>query len=84
MLPIDTNIPLPDLNDGKRVYPFPGMAVGDSFFVAVPQTPSETFARRRKRRQQALAERARNVGLKLKRRFSTRQVEGGVRVWRTA
>lgn len=80
MLTIDKDVPIPATNH-KRVYPLEDMAVGDSFFVPVPGEGAE-FERRRKRRQQAMSTicrtaRARKIGT-----FTSRQVEGGVRVWR--
>lgn len=82
MLPIETGIPIPDPNARKRVYPFPDMKVNDSFIVVVPAEPTDTFLARRKRKQAFLAERARRHGDGTGHRFTTRQVEDGVRVWR--
>jgi len=82
VLPIETGIPIPDLNARKRVYPFPGMKVDDSFIVVVPAEPAETFLARRKKKQAFIADRARRYGDGTGHRFTTRQVENGVRVWR--
>jgi hypothetical protein len=82
VLPIETGIPVPDLNASKRVYPFAEMKEGDSFLVPVPASPSETFHARRKHKQAFVAERARRYRAATGRKFTTRQVEDGVRVWR--
>lgn len=82
MLPIETSIPIPDLNARKRVYPFAEMKTGDSFLVPVPAEPGDTFKVRRKRKQAFVSERIRRCRAASGRKFATRQVDDGVRVWR--
>lgn len=80
MLPIDKAVPIPPTAH-RRVYPLEDMAVGDSFFVPV-MGEGPDFERRRKRRQQAMSTICRTVRARKIGTFTSRQVEGGVRVWR--
>jgi hypothetical protein len=82
VLPIETGIPLPTPKTKPRIYPLKEMKKGDSFFLAVPADPPETFEHRRANRQKRMGavlrtQRVRSIG-----KFIARQVENGVRVWR--
>ena len=71
MFKIEKKLPIPKANHtGAKKYPWREMAVGDSFFVP---TPVKTATMRGQ---------ASMWGIKLKGRFTVRDVEGGVRVWR--
>lgn len=83
--PVETGIPLPPpyvrpRRVGLKKYPWPDMEVGDSFFV--PFTPEEpgTWVQNRVNASAVhwLKRYART------RRFTTRQMAGGLRCWRTA
>ncbi|MBX3488902.1 hypothetical protein [Parvibaculum sp.] len=79
---IDKNIALPPLPQTfLRLYPFPDMDVGDSFFLAGK-------AAERQRLRQRIRCAARRFAARRaapdERRFTTRAVEGGVRCWRIA
>lgn len=84
LLHIERGIPVPPPQVGggcppgrtKRV-PWRRMRVGDSVLVRAAKT-------RRQKMQMALATNARRVSDETGAKFATRQVEGGVRVWRTA
>lgn len=69
---IDKDIPVPkQVGTGrKNKYPFDALEVGDSFFVkdAKVKTLSRTCG---------------SHGKRLSRKFTSRTVDGGVRVWRT-
>lgn len=85
LLPIERGVPIPPprckeggkRKGGKRVYPWREMKPGDSFFVAVE--PSSV-----NRIQSQLS----TIGAHQRdwtgKSYTTRIVEGGVRVWRTA
>lgn len=83
MFAIDKNVPKPRPAHllAKRIYPFPDMKIGDSFFVELADKT------RREARRRAVAKAARHFGKPVKRRFSTRHVVengvAGVRCWRT-
>lgn len=74
VIPIEKGKPLPDYP--RRKYPFANMEVGDSFFV-----PSGESAIRTKNnvRCSAVA-----FGRRKNWKFSVRNDNGGVRVWRVA
>jgi hypothetical protein len=55
---------------GKSKYPFYRLEIGDSFFVADAKVGS-------------LRNIGSNLGKRLGRKFYTREVDGGARVWRT-
>ena len=72
MIPIDKDVPMPDpTTPDVTKYPWMTMEIGDSFFV-----DNVTAARFNATKDAA----QRRTG----RRFASRKVEGGVRVWRTA
>ena len=66
---IDKRVPLPLARLGK--YPWREMQVGDSFLVE-------------REDQRAMGAKASTAGRRLGRKFATRVVEGGIRVWRVA
>lgn len=66
---VEKNIPIPDKRR-KRIYPWDSLSVGDSFFVAGGDLNGLCSA----------------AGYRMKTRaekYTCRQSEGGVRVWRT-
>ena len=67
---IDSGVPLPEKANATK-YPFREMAVGDSFFV--PGKKSGDFSG-----QVAQAKKATGFN------FTTRTLDGGVRVWRVS
>ena len=66
-LQIDKNVPI--VMSKRMTYPYKEMDVGDSFFV--PNGKMQTLSNANWR-----------MGKKLGARFTARQVDGGVRVWR--
>lgn len=72
MIPIDKGIPIPTRCHGRRgvrvLYPFPDMEIGDSFFVEGSASSVESAAS--------------SYGKRTGRKFTTRYVDGGARVWR--
>ena len=69
---IDKHIPTPRVASGRPVmYPFAKLKVGESFFV--PGMTSTKFGSTRGYHAR-----------KLRRTFTARNLDGGVRVWRTA
>lgn len=74
MIKIETDIPVP-MNAGtcgpNTVYPLKEMSVGDSFFVA-------------NKRSIVVASAVWHHGKRYGKKFCTRKVDGGVRVWRIA
>lgn len=72
MIKIDKDIPFPErMNKGKSMYPFAAMKIGDSFLV-----PFEN----RNRVSVAMVTANRKIGKK----FASKKVEDGIRVWRIA
>ena len=69
---IEKGIPVSRKGHSSARYPFATMEIGDSFFVVEKQTKLSSLATGFARR---------NGG---QQKFTTRQVEGGVRVWRIA
>lgn len=69
---IEKGIPVPKLvGTGRRnKYPFESMEVGDSFFVKDGKVKT-------------LSRSCGTYGKRLERKFTSRTVEGGARVWRT-
>lgn len=68
-------IPAPNIaNNARRLYPFPEMEIGDSFLVPGDGDKKVLQAR--------LGSAACYFGKRNSKRFVTRSVEGGVRVWR--
>ena len=69
---IEKSIPVPKLTGAgrKTKYPFESMQVGDSFFVkdGTVKTLSRSCC---------------TYGKRLERKFTSRTVDGGARVWRT-
>lgn len=73
---IEHDIPIPSpIREGKPpVYPWRKMEIGDSFLV-----PLDSYSRKaHSRLSTALSQAGRRSG----RKFCTRRVEGGIRVWR--
>jgi hypothetical protein len=87
MIEIESGIPIPvkgttrgNPNSGRKaIYPFRDMAVGDSFFVPAlnGRTPQQV-------RNGITGAIAFHTKAHPGRRFASRIVEGGVRIWRTA
>lgn len=75
MIAVEKGIPLPGRKHHK--YPFDEMDVGDSFFI--PAKSADDAARAQVSALGAM--RARRL---LDKDFTTRRVDGGVRVWRIA
>lgn len=79
---IEHNIPMPghSLQSRSSIYPLAAMEVGDSFFVPANETKKPGAL------QASLGGKARAWALRNRNghKFATRQVDGGVRVWRTA
>ena len=69
MFVIEKNIPM---TIGKQLYPFHLMEVGDSFFIPEKSPKAMTYP--------IAAYQKRNGSIK----FTTRSVDGGVRLWRVA
>jgi hypothetical protein len=67
MIKIDKGVPLPRARNTHR-YPFEQMRVGDSFL-----TPAKITS---------LSAVLAHWGIRLKRKFASRTVKGGTRVWR--
>ena len=76
---VEKDIPVPEKSSRDRKYPLDQMEVGDSFLV--PTDPAMTVSKLQKKASASVAYAHRTLG---GRRFVTRQVEGGVRVWRIA
>jgi len=78
---IRTGVPLPENGRGRGkacVYPFAGMAIGNSFWLPCNEGQSAN-ALQRKVSNAARAWQRNHPPAK----FATRQVDGGVGVWRT-
>ncbi len=74
IIKVESGVPLPDPNGRKSKYPWDSMKEGDSFFV--PCADGD-----RVRMQNALASVSRQHR---PHKFTARQVDGGIRVWRIA
>lgn len=78
MAEIESDVPIPVATERgrpfKRVYPFKDMKVGDSMFYAMPDGAAA------KRRRPVHA--AYKYGQRSGKRFVSRSVEGGIRIWR--
>jgi hypothetical protein len=70
---IEKQIPLPKRHQPSK-YPWKQMEVGDSFFVATDT----------KRKAIQFGAMASDTGKRLGCKFATRQVDGGIRIWRVA
>ena len=70
---VDKNVPMPATGTGGRneIYPWRVIEIGDSFFVTPDQITPKYVTRR-----------AWQASKLTGRKFITRQVDGGVRVWR--
>ena len=68
---IESGIPKPGWASHKCIYPFGDMKVGDSFLVTVEDAGKVSSA-------------ASKYGALHKKRFSTRTVDGGIRIWRVS
>jgi hypothetical protein len=73
---VEPGVPIPTQRAGSFRYPFPAMAIGDSFLL--PQTDGEDRARNAYR-----AARLWGARQEPSRRFSIRRVPDGWRLWRT-
>lgn len=72
---IEKDIPVPESNHAKRKYPFPTLKKLESFFVPYMEAGINGMKVRSS---------AYYAAKKLKREFTVRAVDGGIRVWRTA
>ena len=76
MLKIEKNVPIPVKRKPKTLYPWSGMALGDSFIVEDDKSdPTLQSAIGSLGKQWAKTR-------SLRRKYTTRKVEGGIRVWR--
>lgn len=74
VIPVEKGVPIPTARRViASVYPFDKMEIGDSFFVATNN---------KKGRNSSIASAAYLHAKQLGRKFTTRTVEGGMRVWR--
>jgi hypothetical protein len=72
---LETNVPMPELpRNGRTIYPFRQMNVGDSFFA--PIDDDDRLSRDR------LASAASYAGSRNNMKFARRRVDGGYRIWR--
>jgi hypothetical protein len=74
VLKIERGIPMPKRRAAPRKYPFDKMKAGDSFFIETAADRSRAVV------QASVAATARARGVQI----TTRTVDGGIRVWRTA
>ena len=74
MFEVESDITIPPHRGRPTLYPWANMNVGDSFFV--PDVPG------RKRNRGISAANNRAFDPKIKEKYATRSVEGGVRIWR--
>lgn len=78
---IEHGIPLEPINrQTGRKYPFPQMRRGDSFFIPCRTVEEQRQARRLVQSAARIFVRREAQGA----RFASRQIENGVRCWRTA
>lgn len=70
---IEKNIPLPQNVTKKKLYPFEKMLVGDSFFIKL-ETTKKLNSKRSTLRTLAYRQNPK--------KFTVRQVDGGLRCWR--
>ena len=71
---IEKGIQIPETRGTKSKYPWKTMIVGDSFFVE---------AAMKSVRYKTIQSAAYRSGKKIGRKFTTRFIDGGLRVWRT-
>jgi hypothetical protein len=78
---IEKNVPIPN-HRGSRYgdLPFEHLQVGESFFVPYPS--GETNKQVLFNFQAGISGHSKTVGLRMNRKFTTRKVPDGVRVWR--
>ena len=80
MIEIENGIPIPAPKrpgaGRKCIYPFAALEVGQSFFV--PNQPGKT----NRQLIMAIGGSAQHITKKTGHRFTSRTVEGGIRVWR--
>lgn len=75
--PIEQGVPIPRLAP-HRLYPFGDMDVGDSFFIALKEGEFKAMTIRKVRSA------ASYYGRRNGKKYVTRRVSGGLRVWRIA
>ena len=77
--PIDKNIPIPSERSNRLSHscPFDEMKVGDSFFIDLPVDKIEARRLRTTFSAMACAQRKKNGH-----RFTSRSIDGGLRIWR--
>jgi len=80
---VESGVPIPEkkstINGKPRRYPFSTMEVGDSFFVKQVKGYPMTSLHRN-----VSGQASRRAAAHEDEKYTTRQVEGGVRVWRTS
>ncbi len=71
-MPIERNIPIPPAvqSGRRRKYPYAEMSIGDSVFIPHNKIPGPAYSS------------AMSYGLRNGKRFTGRQMDGGVRIWR--
>ena len=74
MFSVEKGVPIPTEETRKNLYPFPDMAVGDSFFIDAGKDSPAVRARVRSA--------AKKWGKARGSDFEAKEVPGGVRVWR--
>lgn len=73
---IERGIPVPQPRGGRAKYPWRDMQVGDSFYIEASSD--------KRRAQRAVSNCAVSAGRRIGAKFSTRFVDGGIRVWRVS
>lgn len=71
---IEKDVPIQRSRIDMEVYPFADMEIGDSFLATKENS----------KKPQVVRSAAYEAGKRLGRKYVTRTVEGGIRVWRTA
>ena len=74
---IETSVPFPAPARNVRKYPLSEMAIGDSFFASAPDSD-------RGGTQALISATVSAFARRSGKKFTVRQVDGGVRVWRLA
>lgn len=77
MVRIEKGVPIPNkcANSGNKKYPYESMQVGDSFMIALKKDDYSYTQNQARASAKSASERTGH-------KYTTRRVEGGVRVWR--